>query len=966
MRKSSSTVLHMFSVSDGDKGENAVSYYIVPSAREIHVAKDGTLTPAGGAAGNAKAVALTLTLYSRVTGEEDKQKIGYWTLNGTPPGVTLVDEPESTASLRLRVDTSVAVNVPVTVYDSVIDLKTSQPVRGAWLADITIPVVRDGADGQSVIICDFDDEMTQIPCDSEGKLVGTFPTWSTSGHLMKGTSELPLAEAQCSYEVISGALSCGLAVEGSTAIFTVNGFGDNATDENKVRVTLGDAAGNKKSQVLTVAKNRSGAPGVAPDIYQLSPSPTSLAIDGLGQLKTDSFTVKVKKNGVELASMPASPVLTLQVKTTFKSGDTRTGGYNLYAPISVASLPDSSGLAVKDITSVELTLKEGTKVRDVETLYMLADGAKGTGVTVRSVTYAASSTGTRPADTAFIYPSFPSVPAGTYVWSRTEYSDGSVVYSVSRAGKDGHSAELRYKLSNTKPTDNPSSGTGWVTDIPTATPGFKIQSGQWQQGSAGWYESPTTEHDGISTDTVPIETFGDNVEVEILYRASTETLEEDGGMTGYDNGYIGALDADNPVNNYLKEFSGLESGSVKITIPKAGRHFIRIAYRKDSSDDYYVHDDKIYYKFNTTSKTTVTGIWRVEAIEWNDNGTVKTWSDPVRINGIDPSLQGRIQFKEWALGESYQSGQDGEEYQHIVPYNNTFYACRMSIERATADHLPGPNSGYWYQASDFSFIAAMVFYAVNAFIEKLSVSRLLSESLNGSVFIGDGTVKFFGPELAHPNIVLGTDANGCAVLKFYDHDGNFKYDLGPDSIVQQLGDEPNRWTELQAMASLLLGNPAADLYEANYSTANLRTMVTLSSYTTYLQFVEGYNYINSVKRYRVSGETTPSNYHLKVYGSTSMTGSPAHPAGTTIPAGHYVGEERKVRSTSQYNTQAGIYKRDVYAVSAAGALPVRLGTYYYYRDENVQDAYLTDSAGTRLAVSTAKPMSTYIQNSPAR
>ena len=873
MRQPVSQVLQMWSVEDGEQGENAVSYYIVASAREIHVGKDGTLTPAGGAAGNAKAVAITLTLYRRVTGEDDQQKIGYWELNGTPPGVTLVDEPESTASLRLRVDTSVAVNVPVTVYDSVIDLQTSQPVKGAWLADITIPLIRDGADGQSVIICDFDDEMTQIPCDSEGKVVGTFPAWSTTGHLMRGTAELPLAEAQCSYEVIAGALSCGLAVEGTTATFTVNGFGNNAIDENKVRVTLGDAAGNSKSQVLTVAKNRSGAPGIAPDIYQLSPTPTNLALDADGNLKESSFTVRVKKNGMELESLPASPALTLSVKTTFKSGTTRTGGYNLYSPIPVASLPDSSGIPVKDIVSVELTLKEGTKVHDVETLYMLADGAKGTGVTVRGVTYAVTTTGTRPADTAFIYPSFPSVPAGTYVWSRTEYSDGSVVYSVSRAGKDGHAAELRFKLSNTKPTDNPSNGTGWVTDIPSPTPGFTVKGGQWQQGSAGWYESPATEHDSTSMDTVAIETFGDNAEVEILYRASTETLEEDGGMTGYDNGYIGALDADNPVNNYLKEFSGLESGSVKITIPKAGRHFIRIAYHKDASDDYYVHDDKIYYKINNTRQTAVTGVWRVEAIEWNDNGSVKTWSDPVRINGIDPSLSGRIEFKEWILGESYQSGQEGEECLHIVPYNNAFYACRISIEHAAAEHVPGPNSGYWFQASPQNFIASVVFYAMNAFIEKLTVSNLITQPTEEGVFahLMGGRLEFYNPQ-GVANLKIGIE-DGMVALKFYDNQGTLRRLISPGTDYSYSGEG----TPQQSVSSTW---EVWKIWITDSTTPTAGKGGTVGE--QYYRFVEGYERNGQSKIYDFGGA-----YNGMFYLSESVNSDGAPIPSNRVPDGYY-------------------------------------------------------------------------------
>lgn len=51
------------------------------------------------------------------------------------------------------------------------------------------------------------------------------------------------------------------------------------------------------------------------------------------------------------------------------------------------------------------------------------------------------------------------------------------------------------------------------------------------------------------------------------------------------------------------------------------------------------------------------------------------------------------------------------------------------------------------------------------------------------IIIADGVIQFFGT-LSFPNIVLGVDADGCAVLNFYDKAGNFKYGLGPDKIFE--------------------------------------------------------------------------------------------------------------------------------------------------------------------------------------
>lgn len=57
------------------------------------------------------------------------------------------------------------------------------------------------------------------------------------------------------------------------------------------------------------------------------------------------------------------------------------------------------------------------------------------------------------------------------------------------------------------------------------------------------------------------------------------------------------------------------------------------------------------------------------------------------------------------------------------------------------------------------------------------------------VEIENGIASFFGNQ-SHPNIALGIDTNGCAVLKFYDQYNHFLYDLGPDGLqyakVQEL------------------------------------------------------------------------------------------------------------------------------------------------------------------------------------
>lgn len=66
------------------------------------------------------------------------------------------------------------------------------------------------------------------------------------------------------------------------------------------------------------------------------------------------------------------------------------------------------------------------------------------------------------------------------------------------------------------------------------------------------------------------------------------------------------------------------------------------------------------------------------------------------------------------------------------------------------------------------------------------IAAKVLESLgsNGArVVINDGIMEFFGSiNKTQPNIRFGLNSEGSAVLSYYDNDGNFLYDLGPDGI----------------------------------------------------------------------------------------------------------------------------------------------------------------------------------------
>ena len=68
-------------------------------------------------------------------------------------------------------------------------------------------------------------------------------------------------------------------------------------------------------------------------------------------------------------------------------------------------------------------------------------GDDGTSVTVSSIRYAVSTTDSQPADSAFTYTLVPTVAEGSWLWTRTTYSDGSKVYTKAKQGKTGPQGE---------------------------------------------------------------------------------------------------------------------------------------------------------------------------------------------------------------------------------------------------------------------------------------------------------------------------------------------------------------------------------------------------------------------------------------------------------------------------------------------------------------------------------------------
>ena len=97
----------------------------------------------------------------------------------------------------------------------------------------------------------------------------------------------------------------------------------------------------------------------------------------------------------------------------------------------------------------------------------------------------------------------------------------------------------------------------------------------------------------------------------------------------------------------------------------------------------------------------------------------------------------------------------------------------------------------------------------------------VSRGQSTRIEIENGVMKFFGA-FTYPNIVLGVDEDGCAVLNFYDKNGIFKYGLGPNQII-------NTKSQAESMTPMYY-NILDDISATSFSNANI---VTIYRYMTY-------------------------------------------------------------------------------------------------------------------------------------
>lgn len=142
----------------------------------------------------------------------------------------------------------------------------------------TIPIVRNGingADGESPLIFDIDNEMDTIPLDSSGDSI---EDWSIVLHasMFYGTHQQALTSLTCAWEDDTDIQTIA-NTQGGTITINVES-GDSLTNDRSVLIITGVCEQGTRTASFTLAGVRGGADGKSAVIYKLSPSDSSIKV----------------------------------------------------------------------------------------------------------------------------------------------------------------------------------------------------------------------------------------------------------------------------------------------------------------------------------------------------------------------------------------------------------------------------------------------------------------------------------------------------------------------------------------------------------------------------------------------------------------------------------------------------------------------------------------------------------------
>lgn len=236
----------------------------------------------------------------------------------------------------------------------------------------------------------------------------------------------------------------------------------------------------------------------------------------------------------------------------------------------------------------------------------------------------------------------------------------------------------------------------------------------------------------------------------------------------------------------------------------------------------------------------------------------------------------------------------------------TWWRMRQRTSKAGYTSVTPPYSdpSHWETSNKLKFTIVDSMFAEEIFTDKLTVGRLNTYNNNGSISIEGGLIKVFGNSNAIPQIVMGADENGNAVLSIYDKTGGKVWDLSVNGL-KGIDIIEMKMTEVKYY------NVSTHVQGATLSENELKSIVdeltSGSSLTSYYQYnckkqmnngvVMAYYYGPYVT---TEGTNTPPPYEGKYYTTSSTNASmlmPIKPTENLMPTGLYTQKTKNHYST---------------------------------------------------------------------
>lgn len=232
----------------------------------------------------------------------------------------------------------------------------------------------------------------------------------------------------------------------------------------------------------------------------------------------------------------------------------------------------------------------------------------------------------------------------------------------------------------------------------------------------------------------------------------------------------------------------------------------------------------------------------------------------------------------------------------------TWWRMRQRTSKAGYTSVTPPYSdpSHWETSNKLKFTIVDSMFAEEIFTDKLTVGRLNTYNNNGSISIEGGLIKVFGNSNAIPQIVMGADENGNAVLSIYDKTGGKVWDLSVNGL-KGIDIIEMKMTEVKYY------NVSTHVQGATLSNENLTAIVTAltsgSSLTSYYQFSCKKQMNNGVVMLyyygtnATEGTNTPPPNEGKYYASSSTNATTLLPTGARMTTGLYTQKTKNHYST---------------------------------------------------------------------